>query len=52
MPVQEEGGYAVTFPELPGCITCEENMESVISNAKDAKKEWFEAAFAGVAGLQ
>lgn len=35
---QDEGGFVVSFPELPGCITCGETMESAISNAMDAKK--------------
>lgn len=39
----EEGGYVITFPELPGCITCGKTIESAISNAKDAKKTWIEA---------
>ena len=34
----------VSFPELPGCITCGENIESAIANAMDAKKAWLEAA--------
>ena len=41
---QDEGGFVVSFPELPGCITCGETMESAISNAIDAKKAWLEAA--------
>ena len=41
---KEEGGFVVSFPELPGCITCGETMESAISNAADAKKAWLEAA--------
>ena len=41
---KEEGGFVVSFPELPGCITCGEDLESAISNAMDAKKVWFEAA--------
>ena len=41
---KDEGGFVVSFPELPGCITCGENLESAISNAMDAKKAWFEAA--------
>ena len=27
---QDEGGFVVSFPELPGCITCGETMESAI----------------------
>ena len=41
---KEEGGFVVSFPELPGCITYGEDLESAISNAMDAKKAWFEAA--------
>ena len=40
----EEGGFVVSYPDLPGCITCGETMESAIANAKDAKKAWLEAA--------
>ena len=24
---KDEGGFVVSFPELPGCITCGENLE-------------------------
>ena len=41
---KDEGGFVVTFPELPGCIICGENIESAIANAIDAKKAWLEAA--------
>ena len=44
VPDMEEGGYAVTFPELPGCTTCGETLEAALSNAAEAKKEWLEAA--------
>lgn len=40
----EEGGFVVTFPDLPGCITCGETIETAIANAMDAKKSWLEAA--------
>lgn len=40
----EEGGFVASYPELPGCITCGETIESVIANALDAKKAWLEAA--------
>lgn len=40
---ENEGGFVVFFPDLPGCITCGETVESVIVNAMDAKKVWFEA---------
>lgn len=41
---REEGGFVVSFPDLPGCITCGETLESAIANAVDAKKTWIEAA--------
>lgn len=41
---KDEGGFVVSFPDLPGCITCGETIESAISNAQDAKKAWLEAA--------
>ena len=44
VPDVEEGGFAVTFPELPGCITCGETLEQAVRNATDAKKAWLEAA--------
>ena len=40
----EEGGFVVSFPDLPGCITCGETVESAVANAMDAKKAWLEAA--------
>ena len=40
---KDEGGFVVSFPELPGCFTCGENIESAIANAMDAKKAWLEA---------
>lgn len=41
---KDEGGFVVSYPDLPGCITCGETMESAIRNAQDAKKTWIEAA--------
>ncbi len=41
---KDEGGYVVSYPELPGCITCGDTIENAIKNAMDAKKEWLTAA--------
>ena len=30
LPDQEEGGYALRCPELPGCLTCAETLEAVL----------------------
>lgn len=32
----EEGGYTVTVPSLPGCVTQGETIEEAIAMAKDA----------------
>mgnify|MGYP001622983025 FL=1 len=34
----------VSFPDLPGCITCGETLEKAVKNAEDAKRSWMEAA--------
>ena len=44
VPDTEEGGFGASYPELPGCITCAETLEKVISNAIEAKKSWLKAA--------
>ena len=41
---KDEGGYVVSFPDLPGCITCGKTIESAVANAADAKRAWLEAA--------
>lgn len=41
---KDEGGFVVSYPDLPGCITCGETVESAVANALDAKKTWIEAA--------
>ena len=41
---KDEGGFVVSYPDLPGCITCGETVEQAVANAQDAKKAWLEAA--------
>ena len=41
---KDEGGFVVSYPDLPGCITCGETVESAVANALDAKRAWLEAA--------
>ena len=41
---QDEGGFVISFPELPGCLTCAETVEDALENAEDAKRAWIEAA--------
>lgn len=40
---KDEGGYVVSYPDLPGCITCGETIESAVENAQDAKKAWLDS---------
>ena len=37
---KDEGGFVVSYPDLPGCITCGETIESALANALDAKQVW------------
>ncbi|SFQ97897.1 type II toxin-antitoxin system HicB family antitoxin [Desulfoscipio geothermicus] len=39
-----DGGYAVSIPELPGCISQGMTIEEALSNIEDAKKCWIESA--------
>ena len=43
-PDTEEGGYTISFPDLPGCITCANTLEEALVNAKDSKLTWIDAA--------
>ena len=44
IPDMEEDGYTVKFPDLPGCLTCAETIEDLLTSAQDAKKTWLMAA--------
>ena len=40
MTETEGGGFLVTFPDLPGCMSDGESVEEAIANAADAENEW------------
>lgn len=40
----DEGGYVVSYPDLPGCLTSGETIKKAVENAADAKAEWLHAA--------
>lgn len=42
--IEDEGGFVVSYPDLPGCITRGKTVEKAAANALDAKREWIEAA--------
>ncbi len=45
-PDPEEGGYTVTVPALPGCVTQGETIEEAIAMAKDAIRLYIETFIA------
>lgn len=49
---RDEGGFVVSYPDLPGCITCGKTVEKAIENATDAKRAWLEAALEGGVEIQ
>ena len=44
IPDTVEGGFAVRFPELPGCLTCGDTIAEALRNSEDCKREWLTAA--------
>lgn len=46
---KDEGGFVVSYPDLPGCITCGETRESAVVNALDAKSQ--KPLFTRVSGI-
>ena len=43
-PDPDQGGYVVSFPDLPGCLSYGETIEEAVKNAADAKAAWLKAA--------
>jgi predicted RNase H-like HicB family nuclease len=41
---EEEGGYSVAVPALPGCYTQGETVEEALANAREAAEGWLEVA--------
>lgn len=39
-----EGGYTVSIPDLPGCITCCQQWQDIPAAIEDAKRAWTTAA--------
>jgi predicted RNase H-like HicB family nuclease len=38
---KDEGGFALSCPDLPGCLTCADTIEQGLDMLEDAKKCWF-----------
>ena len=41
----QEGGYVVTFPDLPGCMTQVETLDELPAMAEDARTGWIEVEY-------
>ncbi len=41
---EPEGGYTISVPSLPGCISCGSTFEESIEMIKDAIAAWLEVA--------
>ena len=41
---EDGGGFLITFPDLPGCMSDGETIEEAISNGRDAFVAWISAA--------
>lgn len=44
MQSEQEGGYTITVPSLPGCISYGTTFEEAIEMIKDAMAGWLETA--------
>jgi antitoxin HicB len=41
---EEGGGYLITFPDLPGCMSDGETIDEAIRNGAEAEAAWLAAA--------
>ena len=44
LSVDEGGGWLLTYPDLPGCMSDGETPEEAIANGQDALDAWLKAA--------
>ncbi|MDB9312492.1 type II toxin-antitoxin system HicB family antitoxin [Spirulina sp. CS-785/01] len=40
-----DGGYTVTIPDLPGCITQGDTLEEALDNINEARELWIETVY-------
>jgi antitoxin HicB len=43
LPPEDGGGFLITFPDLPGCMSDGETEAEAVANGKDAFKSWVAA---------
>ena len=44
LPVDEGGGYLITYPDLPGCMADGDTAEEALANGRDAAVSWIRTA--------
>lgn len=44
LPAEEGGGFLITFPDLPGCMSDGKTEAEAMENARDAFSAWISAA--------
>ncbi len=44
VPIEEDGGYCIEYPDLPGCKCYGDTKEETILNGEEAVKAWLAAA--------
>jgi len=44
LPVEDGGGFVVTVPDLPSCMSDGETPEEALQNVQEAIASWIEAA--------
>ncbi|MBK5274740.1 MAG: type II toxin-antitoxin system HicB family antitoxin [Desulfuromonadales bacterium] len=43
LSAEDGGGYMITFPDLPGCMSDGETLEEALANGRDAFNSWIAA---------
>jgi predicted RNase H-like HicB family nuclease len=43
LPKEDGGGYVITFPDLPGCMSDGETVDEAIANGREAFRAWMES---------
>jgi antitoxin HicB len=44
LPAEDGGGFLISFPDLPGCISDGSTPEEALKNGYDAVQSWLETA--------
>ena len=43
LSIEDGGGYMITFPDIPGCMSDGETQEEALANGRDAFDSWMAA---------